>query len=162
MSNIIGEPSQKELKVFLDIVSKLDTFEAQQFVIRNYGAHNYPRPCMEYCKVIAWLKELAGVSWNEIANDILKVVPEYKAKEELLRKRIEDIDFGVYRNVRIQNALIVTIPEVFNKPPVCTIGDLLDYSEAELYRVPNLGRTSINSMKQYLADNNLALREYPS
>jgi DNA-directed RNA polymerase subunit alpha len=37
------------------------------------------------------------------------------------------------------------------------IGDLIQYTEADLLRTPNLGRKSLNEIKQVLAEHNLSL-----
>ncbi|MDE4974382.1 DNA-directed RNA polymerase subunit alpha C-terminal domain-containing protein, partial [Francisella tularensis] len=37
------------------------------------------------------------------------------------------------------------------------LGDLEQYSESQLMKIPNLGKKSINEIKQILIDNNLSL-----
>jgi DNA-directed RNA polymerase subunit alpha len=37
------------------------------------------------------------------------------------------------------------------------IGDLIQYTENDLLRTPNLGRKSLNEIKQVLAEHNLSL-----
>lgn len=65
---------------------------------------------------------------------------------ELYRIKISDVNFSV----RIQRGL--------HAADIETIGDLVTYSKLELMRIPNLGKTSIAEIEDYLKSIDLKLR----
>ena len=68
------------------------------------------------------------------------------ADSELLMKPISELDLGV----RSRKAMATL--------SIQTIGDLVTHTEAELLAVKNFGQTSINEVKQKLAEMNLTLK----
>jgi Bacterial RNA polymerase, alpha chain C terminal domain len=71
---------------------------------------------------------------------------------DVLKLPIMDIEW-ISCDVRIVNAL--------RADGILTLGDLLPFSEVELRRIPNLGRKSLNSIKETLAAMNLQLGAPP-
>jgi hypothetical protein len=67
------------------------------------------------------------------------------AKEDFLQERINSIDFCV----RVKNA--------FCEYEFVTVADLVNMTEQELLRVPNMGGKSVNKIKEVLAEHGLAL-----
>jgi len=49
---------------------------------------------------------------------------------------------------------------VLNTAKIYRIGDLIEYTETDLSRIPYLGPTSLNEIKEVLAAQGLALPEY--
>lgn len=59
----IKQPGRKKIRVFLDVIERLDRFEATQRVIRGQGADiNGPLPVPEVVEVLGWLRELSKPS----------------------------------------------------------------------------------------------------
>jgi len=55
------QPTPEEIKKFLDIVSKLDNFEAEHRMIRGWGIlSDETLPIPEVVTVMNWLKGLIG------------------------------------------------------------------------------------------------------
>lgn len=76
----------------------------------------------------------------------LKSLQQIGADSELLMKPISELDLGV-RSKKAMTTLSIQ-----------TIGDLVTHTEAELLAVKNFGQTSINEVKQKLAEMNLTLK----
>lgn len=54
-------PGRRKIRIFLDVIERLDRFETTQKVIRGQGAGiEGPMPVPEVVEVIAWLKELSN------------------------------------------------------------------------------------------------------
>jgi DNA-directed RNA polymerase alpha subunit len=65
-----------------------------------------------------------------------------------LEEKIEHGDF----TIRTQNCLL--------QLGISTISDLIKFTEAELYKTPNLGKKSLREIKETLAEKGLKLKEY--
>jgi DNA-directed RNA polymerase alpha subunit len=64
---------------------------------------------------------------------------------------IREIDWGWGVEARIRN-----MARDYN-PPLITLGDLVQISETELMRTPNIGRKSVDCIKQVLSKHGLQL-----
>lgn len=61
------QPSRRTIRIFLDVIEKLDRYEATQRVIRGHGADiSGPLPVPEVIAVINWLKYLSNPNRIEL------------------------------------------------------------------------------------------------
>lgn len=67
---------------------------------------------------------------------------------------LKDVKFSdnVYLNTRIRNYLLGNRRELMT-----TVGELLEIPEWELLKIKNLGRGSVDAIKQFLHSNNMQL-----
>lgn len=61
------QPSRRTIRIFLDVIEKLDRYEATQRVIRGWGADiSGPMPVPEVIVVMDWLKYLSNPNRTEL------------------------------------------------------------------------------------------------
>jgi DNA-directed RNA polymerase subunit alpha len=84
---------------------------------------------------------------DEAKNAEIMVEKEETHKEKMLEMTIEELDFSV----RSYNCL--------KRAGINTVQELTDRSEADMMKVRNLGRKSLEEVKVKLADLGLSLRQ---
>ena len=83
---------------------------------------------------------------DEAKNAEIRVEKEETHKEKMLERTIEELDLSVRSYNCLKRAGINTVQELTNK------------SEADMMKVRNLGRKSLDEVKAKLADLGLSLR----
>ena len=84
---------------------------------------------------------------DEVSNTEIMVVKDDSAKEKVLEMTIEELDLSV----RSYNCL--------KRAGINTLQELTDKTESDMMRVRNLGRKSLEEVKNKLADLGLSLRQ---
>ena len=103
-------------------------------------------------------------AWDFVGADILwQRSALYLSDSPILRRRIDEIEWPVGSRVRFihvcKNFLVLGRDYEYTYQPIVTIRDLIDQTETELLRQPNLGRTSVERIKTFLAQHGLSLRK---
>jgi DNA-directed RNA polymerase alpha subunit len=103
-------------------------------------------PCLT-CRLVAFLR-------NELQpHKFAEFLELCGSKPITYDTRLEDL-YGDTISVRTVNCL--------HNENIRTLGDLVRYNESEILRIPNLGRRSLNELKEMLASIEHSFGELPS
>ncbi len=97
-------------------------------------------------KIIIKHQKLFEELTEEISDEIIIVEPEEEVEDGIVDKPVEELDLSV----RSYNCL--------KRAGINTVGELINRSEEELMKVRNLGKKSLEEVKQKLAEYELNLR----
>jgi DNA-directed RNA polymerase alpha subunit len=102
--------------------------------------------------ILQYLLKIGGTeSGNFILREVWRDVPLYEDIPDPLERTVRSLKM----TTRTTNALVYS-----SDPKIITVRDLTLLSDAELLRLPNFGRKSLNEVKEVLAELNLKLRDH--